>query len=493
MANKNIEGYALHCPTALKKKYKKLSGMKDFIGFLVFRHYGYENYRNANNGWFFVSTADFIKENVVGSKTTLHKYETKLRQDGLIEKKTGDFSERKANEYRLLFNPSTGEIMTDLSVQFSEKSVPMENPLETALRNVKGCTDKCTDNITDNEEVNEKSVPMIFPKKCTTDTDTLTEEDIYKTSITLKGIDTGDKSNVMESTEEKTEKLKEGITLKSDSTGLYAFKWDKLLSEYVERRELLPYEQRKAAREWYNKAWKRFMSAVTNRNLSWREILKHFKSFMEWLVVITNNKETYTKLRQSHSEEYCKKGLDAFFEDYGEFIDEVKTDYLNDSKRYSKNYKSYRNFLQDIINGANTLSSETREKVLFKVDAMYNEAIEPQLKKLQSKYKPEELDPDLMYQNLTEQETSLPMEEKEELPFTTTKTAYDEKQPSESVSDTFNKAYNVWKKLQRECLNKGKRISPEEIGNFLNWAEKLEGFTNYDMEVMRNLIQETKN
>lgn len=404
MANKNIEGYALHCPTALKKKYKKLSGMKDFIGFLVFRHYGYENYRNANNGWFFVSTADFIKENVVGSKTTLHKYETKLRQDGLIEKKTGDFSERKANEYRLLFNTSTGEIMTDLSVQFSEKSVPMENPLETALRNVKGCTDKCTDDVTDNEEVNEKSVPMIFPKKCTTDTDTLTEEDIYKTSITLKRIDTGDKRNVMESTEEKTEKLKEGITLKSDSTGLYAFKWDKLLSEYVERRELLPYEQRKAAREWYNKAWKRFMSAVTNRSLSWRDTLKHFKSFMEWLIVITNNKETYTKLRQSHSDEYCKKGLDAFFEDYSEFIDEVKTDYLNDSKKYSKNYKSYRNLLQDIINGANTLPSESREKTLFKVEAMYREAIEPQLKKLQSKYKPEELDPDLMYQNLAQQE-----------------------------------------------------------------------------------------
>lgn len=481
MAN-NIENYQPNVPKEIRERYKKAK-MRNFIGYLVCQWVHHSNYRSLNNGWFFIPSDKMVKETGL-SKHTILNYESQLILEGMIEKKSGNFTDRKANEYRCTFMETAPINQT--------KTAPIENCTETKTSTKKTAPINCTEDSIENEELNEKTAPIENEENCTTDTVTVPEQNIYyKTSIGLKSIDTGENSNVMERTEEKTEKVKERTGLKSDSTVLNAFKWDKLLSEYVERRELLPYEQRKAAREWYNKAWKRFMSAITNRNLSWREIPKHFKSFMEWLVVITNNKETYKEYRQTYVEEYSKKSLDAFFEDYGDFIDEVKTDYLNDTKRYSKKYKSYRNLLQDIINGANTLPNETREKTLFKVEAMYNEVIEPQLKKLQSKYKPEELDPDLMYQNLAEQETSLPMEEKEELPFTTTKTAYDEKQPSESVSDTFNKAYNVWKKLQRECLNKGKRISPEEIGNFLNWAEKLEGFTNYDMEVMRNLIQET--
>lgn len=386
MAN-NIENYQPNVPKEIRKRYKKAK-MRNFIGYLVCQWVHHSVYRSLNNGWFFIPSDKMVKETGL-SKHTILNYESQLILEGMIEKKSGNFTDRKANEYRCTFM----------------ETAPIENCNETKTSTQKTAPINCTQDSVENEELNEKTAPIENEENCTTDTVTVPEQNIYyKTSITLKRIDTGDKRNVMESTEEKTEKLKEGITLKSDSTGLYAFKWDKLLSEYVERRELLPYEQRKAAREWYNKAWKRFISAVTNRSLSWRDTLKHFKSFMEWLIVITNNKETYTKLRQSHSDEYCKKGLDAFFEDYSEFIDEVKTDYLNDSKKYSKNYKSYRNLLQDIINGANTLPSESREKTLFKVEAMYREAIEPQLKKLQSKYKPEELDPDLMYQNLAQQE-----------------------------------------------------------------------------------------
>lgn len=386
MAN-NIENYQPNVPKEIRKRYKKAK-MRNFIGYLVCQWVHHSNYRSLNNGWFFIPSDKMVKETGL-SKHTILNYESQLILEGMIEKKSGNFTNRKANEYRCTFM----------------ETAPIENCTETKTSTQKTAPINCTQDSIENEELNEKTAPIENEENCTTDTVTVPEQNIYyKTSIGLKSIDTGENSNVMERTEEKTEKVKKRTGLKSDSTVLYAPKWDKLLSEYVERRELLPYEQRKAAREWYNKAWKRFMSAVTNRNLSWREILKHFKSFMEWLIVITNNKETYKEYRQTYVEEYSKKSLDAFFEDYGEFIDEVKTDYLNDSKRYSKNYKSYRNLLQDLINGANTLPSESREKTLFKVEVMYREAIEPQLKKLQSKYKPEELDPDLMYQNLAQQE-----------------------------------------------------------------------------------------
>lgn len=473
MANKNIEGYALHCPTALKKKYKKLSGMKDFIGFLVFRHYGYENYRNANNGWFFVSTADFIKENVVGSKTTLHKYETKLRQDGLIEKKTGDFSERKANEYRLLFNPSTGEIMTDLSVQFSEKSVPMENPLETALRNVKGCTDKCTDDIADNEEVNEKSVPMIFPKKCTTDTDTLTDIDNNINVSLNKAIV---KEQSLENTVDEEKEHSNNVNMEKVQLPGYSHFFTDGFEDGWCIKLIEAVRDADNEREVLWQKWKGFCNYLkTEPDISFTKAEQYVKTF-RYLIGRIYKEQRANELKRNVTHDFNSLFKHFFLVQWKRFLSNVSELAPADRKKTRLEFYSK---LEKVFEG---------EEYTKTLSMMEEEGYEAYSKAGLLNFKPEELDPDLKYQNLAEQEQHVTVKEGDELPFSTN-CEFFEGEVHETVSGSFEKVRRAWKKLIAECYQNKQQMSTETMGVVINKLESMGG-TVSEIEELKKMMDD---
>ena len=311
------EDYTILCSKELKRKYKK-NKILNFIGYLIYRWNGYGNQRRGNDGWFYMSTKELVDE-LGFSKTTIKKFEDKLILDGMIEKRSGDFSARKANEYRVLFDTGITQKCTDDGYTYYTKSVPSSSEKCTDTESVQftseKCTEKCTEGGIDNEVVTEKSVPSKLLKKCTTDIDSYTEIDKetinkqkvvnYNTVLVSSSdsceIETTDTNQPKEliTDENKPEEVLQQLTTFFTFDERFKSYNEKLLSKapHYSINKQPSFEERGEGGKWFWSKWKTYSEWVKTSNLSFEEVDQYNKTFLHLFTYyykpkkLTNEKE----------------------------------------------------------------------------------------------------------------------------------------------------------------------------------------------------------
>lgn len=475
------EDYTILCSKELKRKYKK-NKILNFIGYLIYRWNGYGNQRRGNDGWFYMSTKELVDE-LGFSKTTIKKFEDKLILDGMIEKRSGDFSARKANEYRVLFDTGITQKCTDDGYTYYTKSVPSSSKKCTDTESVQftseKCTEKCTEGDIDNEVVTEKSVPSKLPKKCTTDTDTDTEID--KETINIE-------NGVMN---------KELVTEEKERN-------DKSTKTEINTTESI----NKAFHHFFNEGFKGGIYENVIKDVASSD--DHRKTLWErWDIYCKWMKDVKTDISFKKMEQCLNAFLYLIGMEYTEPVDIknkklkchhvynalMKVFFLRQWKRFISNLKMYEPqdckktrvaFFDKVFSIYQ--DDEEREKTVSQMELEYSEAYKATNRNPKLKY--EELDPDLKYQNLDETGTPSSTEVEEEvLPFTSTVQAV-EKEETKTVSDMFNKVHAEWVKMKREYAKRGLSVPPEDVVKFINKVESMGYLTDYDLKVLHELVQE---
>lgn len=142
--------YTILLDKELKKAYKGTTAK--VLGYMIYRHNGYTEYRAENDNWFFITDLEF--RNALGiSSPTLRLHISKLISDGMIEKNSG--KRNTANKYRL-----STKLSTKLSTDVLENKNVTENTfnclsIETFNENFQPDIDKETD-IEDTYSVSKK-------------------------------------------------------------------------------------------------------------------------------------------------------------------------------------------------------------------------------------------------------------------------------------------------------------------------------------------------
>lgn len=435
----NIENYQPNVPKEIRKRYKKAK-MRNFIGYLVCQWVHHSNYRSLNNGWFFIPASKLLEETGLSYHTVLN-YESQLILDGMIEKKTGNFTDRKANEYRCTFM----------------ETATKENCNETKTSTKKTAPINCNEDSIDNEEFNEKTATMENEENCNTDTDIVSDtvhDNVYLNMV---------KSNLNNSNME----VKEHLVTESDSTyeeqfsstvkngkvknvqslGVGHCHFFKSVYERGVNEKLIENFAKLERKEQYDflwSKWRTFMNGFSDSDISFGTVYDCFKTFL-WMVGKVYNTPSKVKERKSALTHDFKLKLKAF--------------YLNQWKRFlnmvdeldNDDCKKTRLAFYDMVVKVYD-DDEERQKTLSQMEVEY--AITYQATDKWSNPKPEELDPDLMYQNLSDGE----VEETEVFGETQVTGETD----GDASNRVYDKWYGVWRKLMKEVSNSNGKLTIDE-------------------------------
>ena len=468
----NIENYQPNVPKEIRKRYKKAK-MRNFIGYLVCQWVHHSNYRSLNNGWFFIPSDKMVKETGL-SKHTILNYESQLILEGMIEKKSGNFTDRKANEYRCTFM----------------ETAPIENCTETKTSTQKTAPINCTQDSVENEKLNEKTAPIENEENCTTDTVTVPETDIYK--CLYKSNSNLNNSNVMKTEQlstvsdchqEESKGLDNVTSLRSVTDSLQSSLGSSDLRETEHSSEVKDAEVNR-------------LTTVTGEAPSMEEGFKHFftstygRGYNEKLIANFSKADDQYAFLWEKWNTFLKKFPDSDIS-FGTAEDNIKTFlwmlgkiYKTPSKLKERkavmvhNFKSlfkhfflirWKAFLKevDVLTAQDCKKTrlafydkvvsvyeddEEREKTLSQMEVEY--AIAYQATDKWSNPKPEELDPDLMYQNLSDGE----VEETEVFSETQVTGETD----GDTSNRVYDKWYGVWRKLLKEVSNSNGKLTIDE-------------------------------
>ncbi len=151
-ANKDNFDYATLCKA---KGYDKRT--KTVLGYLTYRHTGYTDHREANDGFFYVSNEELQRECGIGSHHTLNGIISRLINDGIIEKIGG--GTHHPNNYRLTekytaYLPET--------LQNKPKNCPNYARIEESTgKSGTNCPNYGTINTTEQQQVTAKTARII--------------------------------------------------------------------------------------------------------------------------------------------------------------------------------------------------------------------------------------------------------------------------------------------------------------------------------------------
>lgn len=419
MKQKQIEDYTILVPKKLKCKYRN-GYVRNMLGYLIFRWNGYAEQRENNGGWFYATNSELL-ETLGGSKTTLQKYQCKLVLDGTIEFRSGSFSGRKANEYRLPFlkkkctEKCTEDIVDNQEVN-TKKCTDKKHTERNMVEIEKKCTEKddvfghilhdpkmsekCTEEIVENQTVEVKKcteeTPYFHTEKCTTDIDTEPETEIKKTynAITSTFYDDTFYNENVNVTSEKTE-LENGTCDGSGLATSFSFSsqdWRNLLKEYGDNLKRVPSQYRRGAWKWIFKKFRSLKEKISNGEIPVSDSVNHFKSVCDWLYVSREKDDTFTEKLSEIRREYRKVALDRLFSDFKSLLEKAPAEYGKNTEKFSDACIKDRELIPKIYCVTGGSKDET-EKALTALDNYYYEAVTPLQERISKNIK----DPDEEY------------------------------------------------------------------------------------------------
>lgn len=202
--------------------------------------------------------------------------------------------------------------------------------------------------------------------------------------------------------------------------------------------------------------WRTFMNGFSDSDISFGTVYDCFKTFL-WMVGKVYTTPSKVKERKSVLTHDFKLKMKPFF--------------INQWKRFLKMVDELDN--QDCLKtrlafydmvGKVFEDDEERQKTLSVMEVEY--AIAYQATDKWTNPKAEELDPDLMYQNLSDGEV-----EENELPSGVKTVQVEEMTEQEKSSTIYDKWYGVWRKLLRESIRDNATIDESAATAVMNMAE----------------------
>ena len=473
---RNLEDYSLICPKEFNRKYKK--NVRNLIGYMLYCQNMYSDQVLNNDGWFFVPLRRIMGATGIGSFTTAVLWLGKLSMDGIIETKKC-----------YSFDPETGEKSTQKN---TANCYRFSDALRTSLPD--SYVKKCSTDILEDEDDNEKSVALNFKNKCSIESgtviDTEIETDIYK--CLYKSNSNLNNSNVMKTEQlstvsdchqEESKGLDNVTSLRSVTDSLQSSLGSSNLGETEHSSEVKDAEVNS-------------LTTVTGEAPSMEEGFKHFftstygRGYNEKLIAnFANADDQYAFLWEKWNT-FLKKFPDSDIS-FGTAEDNLKTFlwmlgkiYKTPSKLKERkaimvhNFKSlYKHFFLirwkaflkevDVLTAQDCRKTrlafydkvvsvyeddEEREKTLSQMGVEY--AVAYQATDKWSNPKPEELDPDLMYQNLSDGE----VEETEVFSETQVTGETD----GDTSNRVYDKWYGVWRKLLKEVFDSNGKLTIDE-------------------------------
>lgn len=276
---------------SLKKAYKKKTA--DVLGYLVYKHNGYANYRQDNDGFFGVGDNDF-KNDLGISIPTLRVHISKLIMDGLVLKKSG----RKGmkNQYKLIYET--------FSTNFQYSFTDNQQDKKKTFSSIEG-SEKNENFQLDIERDIERDIDYID----NISTDNISIEN--KTNLNNNNIDLFYRSLIKENKQmvEQIQELKEQIVKYASLTDELIEKVNKLEDAVIalqdngnkQTDEITDIKQSKSNINSFWDSWNRFKDALYHGDVENKE--QHYQTYINKVKALYKDP---TKALQQMEEQYNK-------------------------------------------------------------------------------------------------------------------------------------------------------------------------------------------
>lgn len=381
-------------PKGLRRRYRKES--KRFVNYLGFLIWAWRSYGGKES--FFLSTAAIVEE-FGCSKSTIKEFDGRLVGDGVMEKTSGDWKRKKANEYRF-----KGVDFWEKSTEGGEKSVPRGNgggvPSESVPRDGEEESTERNEGDLPEDEADERwdkgnerveSVPREEEGRCTT---YKKESIIDSEKFHVSGINYGEikeESNIRDSSMEESKEANHAKVLvtcgeenaQAPEKPQLFFKFERLEGLNVKLlskapyygRENLSFQELKEGSEWLWRSWRHYKETVPALQRSYEEVMQANRTYYHLITVYYPNREKGMGcIRNMKKEEtvFMRKFL---LNRWNEFLQQVKEGEYGRGMRIKTKEEFYRRVEEWFSFKDGIDKEESCEAVLYRMGSDYEEAM----------------------------------------------------------------------------------------------------------------------